>query len=206
MSNDAAVVPLDREIERASNVAERLHGHLHGLRIPALSTEKRVQLSCAALHVAIEHHQAIIELIRAQLFGSALALLRPCIEAAFRGFWLLRNATDDQLDAVGRDDRGAFPGFVDIVRDVERVIDGEEEGFSSLLRDRWAWACSYTHTGYQQIGARLTSDGLGSAYTDEELRSALIVSGVMATLAASYLAATVPNEALALEIAELLKR
>jgi hypothetical protein len=47
--------------------------------------------------LAHEHAKSIAILIGHKLFGSAYALLRPCIEAYIRGSWLLYCATDDEV-------------------------------------------------------------------------------------------------------------
>jgi hypothetical protein len=46
----------------------------------------------------------------------------------------------------------------------------------------WQTLCSYTRTGYQQIGARLTSEGLGSNYKTEEVEMALTMSSNLSLL------------------------
>ena len=62
-----------------------IHSRLNGKTIPELPRNKRVQLASACWHVAIEHYMAIVVLVREGLYGSALALMRPAIEAFVRG-------------------------------------------------------------------------------------------------------------------------
>ena len=57
--------------------------------------------------------------------------------------------------------------------------------------------CSYTHTGYQQIGARLTSEGLGSNYKDEEVEMALRMSINFSLVTVMQFAALANDESLA---------
>lgn len=93
---------------------------------------------------------------------------RPLFEAYLRGMWLLHAASDDEVDAAGRDD---FP------RDVNRLLDGVTRAGAGHLVDVknawWSRLCSLTHTGFQQIGARLTPEGLGQNYQKEEISQAL---------------------------------
>lgn len=56
--------------------------------------------------------------------------------------------------------------------------------------------CSYTHTGYQQIGARL-SEGLGSNYRDEEVEMALKLSSNFSLVTVMQFAALANDESLA---------
>jgi hypothetical protein len=140
----------------------------HGLVIPSLPTSKRAQLAGGCFHVAIEHGQAIVVLVDERLYGSALAMQRPLFEAYLRGMWLLHAATDAEVDAAGRDD---FP------RNINKILDGVTQtgvphlaGIKSIWWDR---LCSLTHTGFRQIGARLTSTGLAQNYREEEIAQAL---------------------------------
>jgi len=181
--------PIADAIVAANTLSVWLAEQLNGFRIPSLPEEKRVQLSSACFHIAMEHQQAINTLIVQGLSGSAMALIRPAIEACFRGHWLMMVASGDELDLVGRDERDAFPPFQAIVSAIEGPLRIGDDGMSKALRGPW-WSrlCSYTHTGYQQIGARLTPTGLGSGYTDEELLSALSIASVAAIMSAASLA------------------
>ena len=68
--------------------------------------------------------------------------------------------------------RDRFPSVRVMVDDLEKV----GLSLTHVKKQWWNTLCSYTHTGYQQIGARLTSEGLGSNYKDEEVEMALKMS------------------------------
>ena len=55
----------------------------------------------------------------------------------------------------------------------------------------------YTHTGYQQIGARFTAEGLGYAYDDEELIFAMNAADSISLMCVIELAGLAGNEGLA---------
>ena len=59
-----------------------------GVTVPILPDDKRLQLSLACQHLAIEHGQSIVVLFDDEIYGSALALLRPMFEALVRCVWL----------------------------------------------------------------------------------------------------------------------
>lgn len=184
---------------------------LDGRQIPRLPNEKRVQLASACHHVAIEHQSAVCALAVQGLYASTTAMVRPTIEACFRGLWLEIVATQVQLDAVGRDERDAFPGFGSMVSAVEKAsaqLSGNASGgLADALRGSW-WGrlCSYTHTGYQQIGARLTASGLGTDYSDDEIRSALRITTTAALMSAAAIASLMDDGDLAREILDKLKK
>jgi hypothetical protein len=158
-------------LQTSDDVVRWVHTNLDGARVPALPDEKRVQLAAACWHVAIDHQIAIVVLIHETLHASALALMRPAVEAYVRGLWLLYAATAQDLDSAGRDQ---FPNdfFGKMVVDLERPGRFDHGALSLLKGDTWRRLCSYTHTGYQQIGARLTASGLGYDYEDDEILGA----------------------------------
>ena len=142
---------------------------------------------------------AIVELVHAMLHGSALALVRPMSEAYVRGMWLMYAATDEGVDRAGRD---RFPNKTDIVTALEKSHFSSQP-FSD--NQSWKRLCSYTHTGYQQIGARLTSQGLGWNYQDSEILEALLWADTTTLAAAAAVAIEAQNDPLAQEVLRQIK-
>jgi hypothetical protein len=185
-------------LKESIEVLRWIHANLDGLKVPVLPTSKRAQLAGGCWLVAIEHSQAIVVLVEHMLYGSALAMQRPLFEAYLRGMWLMHAATETDVDAAGRDE---FP------RDVNKLLDGvRRAGADHLVHIKeqwWSRMCSLTHTGYQQIGARLTAEGLGQAYNETEVSQALAWAdgvGLLVVVALSTLAGDQPRarEAVAL--------
>ena len=164
---------------------------INGQRLPDLPHDKRLQLAAGCLHMAIEHGQSIVVLTQEKCFGSALALQRPLFEAFSRGLWLRYAATDEDIARAGRD---KFPGNSRIVEDLNPRFNVE---FSYLTEDTWRTLCSYTHTGFQQIGARLSPDGLGSNYRLDEVQQVLHSSEMIQLASATELAVAAGNTSLA---------
>ena len=172
--------------------------NINGLKVPDLPASKRLALAASCLHMAIEHGQAIVILVLEKCFGSALALQRPLIEAYFRGVWLRHCATDHEVDRAGSD---TFPTNRHIVDAVEAYSGAV---FSQLMGQSWNYLCSYIHSGFHQIGARLSADGLRSNYRLHELQQALSWSDVIQLASAFELADAVNNESLRTTIAKRL--
>ena len=173
-----------------------------GMRIPQLPNSKRLQLASACWHVTIEHSMGILELVRATLHGSALALVRPMYEAYIRGMWLMYAATDEDIDRAGRD---KFPFNPVIVTALEKSPHFPSNPFSDVKDQSWKRLCSYTHTGYQQIGARLTSQGLNCNFQDSEILEALLWADMIALAAAAAIAIEAQNDPLAQEVLRKMK-
>jgi hypothetical protein len=181
---------IEVEFQHAKATMVWVQAHLDKRQLPGLPTIKRHQLASGALHVAVEHSQAIVVLVQDKLFASALALVRPLFESYLRGTWLLNAASDVQIDDAGRD---RFPDAAHMVDDLEKV----GLSLTHVKKQLWKMLCSYTHTGYQQIGARLTSEGLGSNYKDEEVEMALKMSANFSLVTVMQFAALANDESLA---------
>lgn len=178
-------------LKQSADVHLWVHSRLDGLKIATLPHDKRTQLASACWHVAVEHAQAIVLLGHAELYGSARALIRPLLEAYVRGLWLRLAATDDQVDDAGQD---RFPNdFGRLIADVEGTGTVPAGGLG-VLKANWKRLCSLTHTGYQQLGARLTSEGLGYDYTDSEIVEALVWADWIALMAVVAFATVAENE------------
>jgi hypothetical protein len=160
-------------LKESDRIVHWVHSKLNGTRIPQLPDDKRAQLSCACWSVTVEHSMAIVVLVHESLFGSALALIRPMFEAYVRGTWLKHAASDDDVDRAGRDQ---FPNDFDrLVTELEKT----GHAFSNLKQQSWKQLCSFTHTGYRQIGARLSAEGIGSYYSNEEITEALLWADII---------------------------
>lgn len=184
-------------LSESIEVTHWVHSQIDGLKVPLMTTSKRAHLACGCWHVAIEHGQAVVLLVGHELYGSALTMQRPLFEAYLRGMWLFYAASDNEVDAAGRD---KFPN------DVNKLLDGltlaGAGDLADLKREWWSRMCSLTHTGFQQIGARFTAEGLGPNYDPEEIDKALWWAdgiALMVVIALSNAAGDEPRAKLALE-------
>lgn len=194
---DALLGPALREAERALVLVA---DNFVRFTIPGLGDSKRLQHAAGCLHLVLEHAQAIVVLTQDKFFGSALALQRPLHETFWRGLWLRYAATDDQMDDAGRD---KFPGKREIIDGLDKAF--ERRGSSYMTGGFWKHLCSYTHGGFQQIGARLTADGLKSNYMLLEVMQGLRSAGMIQLAAAAEFASMAADESLAMTVLEHLK-
>jgi hypothetical protein len=189
MTTDAIAARL----KESEDLLHWIHEHLHELTVPRLP-EKRVHLACGAWHVGIEYHQAIVTLVHDGLLAAAMALVRPMLEAFVRGMWLAYAATDAEVDRAGEDH---FPNNVDkLIGDLKKAEQVPHEELAVLKSQWWKRLCSYTHTGYQQIGARLTMGGIGYDYSDAEMVEPLMWADWVALLITSAFAKVAENRSL----------
>ena len=194
---------INQRLKESERILNWVHSKLDGMKIPQLPDDKRSQLASACWHVAIEHSMAIVVLVHETLHGSALALMRLLFEAYVRGMWLMYAATNEDIDRAGRDQ---FPSCSDIVTGLEKSHHFSSRPFSAVKNQSWKRLCSFTHTGYQQIGARLTPQGLGYDYQDSEILEALHWADMLTLLAVVAFAEWTANEPLAREALVQLRR
>ena len=196
-----------QRLKKSDDLVCWVHSKLDGMDIPQLQIlqlpdKKRLQLALACWHVAIDHSMAIVVLVHETLHGSALTLIRPLCEAYSRGIWLKHAATDEDIDRAGRDQ---FPRDSEIVTAIEKSPHFSFHPFSDLKNQSWKILCSFTHTGYQQIGARITPQGIGYDYQDSEILGALLWADMFALAAVGAFADVTENEPLAQEVLRQIK-
>ncbi|MGD0520367.1 MAG: hypothetical protein ABSA48_03840 [Terracidiphilus sp.] len=171
--------------------------HLDGLTLAEPC--KRSYLSGACLHSSIEHGFAILVLVDKDLYGSALALIRPQFEAYVRGIWLAQCASDSEVDKAGHDE---FPKINSMIESLEQPGLLDSALLSTIKDDAWKSLNSLTHTGYQQIGPRLNKDGIGSYFDDDQIRVALNWAEALTILCAVAFAGLAKDDQLALSALE----
>lgn len=115
----------------------------------------------------VEHHEAMILLIRAGKVGSAFALARSIVESMYRGLWVNVCATDAEIQRFEK--RDELPvNMTDMATAIDKSYRAGQ--FFRNLKDRaWGSLCSYTHTGMLQLGRRFTGHNVRPAYSDGEI-------------------------------------
>ncbi len=115
----------------------------------------------------VEHHEAMLLLIRADKFGSAFALARSPVEGMYRGMWINFAATDAQVARFGEDDNIGLT-----MTQLAQAIDAAYHArgfFEDLKRRSWDALNSYAHTGVLQLGRRFREHTVEPAYSDGEI-------------------------------------
>jgi hypothetical protein len=174
--NEAAVASAEVRIRHLALKIE-------GLEFPA-SDRNRVAAAC--FHQALEHHEAIVRLVRLRLYGSAFALVRPLFESYVRAIWLGKCANDSDL---GRFHKGKLnKEFGALVSDIE-AHEGYNVGVIARVKSAsWRAMNDFTHGGPLQIIRRITNDSIAANYANDEVAEALSFAGAIGLLATSEIA------------------
>jgi len=130
-------------------------------------SDLRTVIVAASISQMVEHHEAMLLLIRNGKVGSAFALARSIVESMYRGLWVNFCATDAQLQKFEQKDKLSV-NMTDMAIAIDDKYRGE--GFFEDLRKRsWPALCSYAHTGMLQLGRRFTGQKLQPSYSDGEI-------------------------------------
>lgn len=112
-----------------------------------------------------DFHKSILRDVRDQLYGSAFALVRPCIEALVRAHVAVKGSDEDikklQNDTYHTD-------FDKIGQWMDKEF-ATEKLFTNFIGGAKAALHSFTHVGLSQIGRRLDGHNLKPAYDDGEI-------------------------------------
>jgi hypothetical protein len=142
-------------------------------------------LSLAYLSLVLEHQKAIVSLVDLNLRGSAFALLRSQVEAAFRGLWVGRIATDQQIADIDENDAEPFGKFREMAKKVDEAYHAN--GTLSIDGCFWKSLNGLTHSGRIQLERRFNDEGLiVPNYADDVTESLLLSSAEMSTTMAIH--------------------
>lgn len=129
------------------------------------SDDERSTVVVAFIDQAIEHHAAILLLLRSGLVGSAFALTRSVTEILVRGVWLTACATDKEVKKFVKKDK-IDPAFGEMSEAIDKTCGLDY--FNDFKKQSWKTLNSYAHTGMLQVGRRFTGNTLAPSYKDTE--------------------------------------
>jgi hypothetical protein len=158
-------------------------------------SERRTRLAAGCLHLALDHHDAIILLTQHAVYGSAFALLRLIFEAYVRGSWLQHCASETDLDKFEHDTLNR--DFASLVSDLEKLEAFSVGVLSRTKKDIWKLFNSFTHSGYHHVRRRNTQNGIEADYPEQEIIAALNFAGAVAIMSTIGFATVAGNTDLA---------
>jgi hypothetical protein len=122
-------------------------------------SNKRNTLFVALCDMTLEHHGAIVTLVKSgQHDGSALALMRPILETSLRAYWTLYCSSDEELNEITAGKR-QFPGLDQCAKKVEAHFANNNYSGIFLLDGNYVKQLhGLTHSGIEQLQSRIGSD------------------------------------------------
>ena len=192
---------IEAALARSADLSIWLDSSVHGLDIPS---GEREAMAAALFDQVHEHHKAIQLLLNRSLVGSAFSLVRPTLETLVRGVWLLRCASDEEVDNFTKD-KIVEKSFGDLIREVEAHPGYNIGVLSKVKKEAWSAMCSYAHGGYLQAVRRITPDHITANYSEGEMLEVINSSRAIALLAASEIFSMAKRKDLVEEVLERMR-
>jgi hypothetical protein len=160
---------LRREIDRA---AENNTFILRTVPDKFIGNSDEKILIAGMFSLVLEHHGAILHLFcTGQFDGSALALVRPLIDSAYRAHWIYSCASKGNLAKI-REGVDVYPGLINMATEIEKRVSAD--GFFLRVEPYIKALHGYTHGGLEQLGRRFDAGGdVRPSYTDGEKSEAI---------------------------------
>ena len=138
----------------------------------------RVRTGLAILQLSLDIADAIVVLLEARLPGPALSLARPLFEGYVRGLWLLRYASDPEVESFNN---GRCPRFDALLN---AIGTDAESGGAWIRANKAANLIAFhdlTHGGSEHVKRRSPEGGIEPNYPEQELE-ALVRFGIEARI------------------------
>ena len=191
---------LNKEIDKAKYLIDETNRLIVGL--PILPGD-RDRISVSLLHLSLEHCNGIIPLIEQNIFGSALALMRPQFEAYVNGVWIKHCANDKQIESFKN---GSTPIFQERINAIEKLEGYDQKTLSAIKEENWKIFCDFTHGGFRQVMTRNTKDGISYNFPSGYIANAVKATVVFSLSASVALAQIVGDKDLDSKLLMLYKK
>ena len=144
---------LNQEISQAKNLACWLHKKTNGRNFPSKGTSA---WGVCLLQHSLDVADATIVLLEHDLPGPAWTLARPLRESFVRGIWILRCASDEQVENFRN---GKCPSFPELLK----AMDDHDEAklHANWIRESMAnkkILNDFTHGGIEHVLRRITEN------------------------------------------------
>lgn len=173
---------LQDALERADHVRSDVHDLIGG---DYHNTDIKTRLAAAYTSLALEHQEAITRLVRSDLHGSAMALVRVVFETLFNAHWMYGCAKPHQVAKIAKA-HFRFPAMSKVVADVDKAY-GTEAFFSTVKKRGWSAMNSYTHSGVLQLSSRFDGDSVTPNYDPEALTQAVNTTTIAIAMMGRFL-------------------
>ena len=159
-------------------------------------------IAASCLDMSQEHHKAILLLSANDIFGSALALVRPTFESYIRGIWIKYCASENEMN---RFKRGKIPDFYILIEEIEKKDAFNCGTLSKIKHNSLKSMHDYTHTGIKQVTRRIGKEAIESNYDEDEIIEALNFTSSISCLSAIALCDIAENVEVANKILDRFK-
>ncbi len=164
--------------------------------------DPRTLLLIAHTDLVIDHHAAIMLLLREGHYGSAFSLVRIQFEAFINAHWVMGCATDDQVRKIAAKEFH-LPRMGDRVTGCDSAF-GTDQFFQTIKNAGWEAMNSYTHSGIRQLTRRFKDGKVEPNYSDAELKEVINGTTMIVFLTAKLFCTLVGRQKEAKEVEVLI--
>lgn len=144
---------VSKQVQDEIHKAELMHEFILATSPDEFIGDTDQKLLVAAIYsLTFEHHGAILYLLKTGRFdGSALALVRPLIDGAYRAHWIYSCAKPDIVVRI-KNGENVYPGLLNMATEIENKID--TGGIFTSIAPYINALHGYTHGGLEQLSRR----------------------------------------------------
>ena len=155
---------LSQAISQAKDLSIWLHEKTNGKRI---QVNRRSQTGLGLLQHSLDVADAIVILLEKNLWGPAWALARPLFESYVLGIWILKCASDENIDQFL--DNGRLPKFSKLLKAVDKKAKPQADWIRKTDKANMRQFHDFTHGGIQHVSRRISDNAVEPRYPEQEL-------------------------------------
>lgn len=148
-----------------------------------ISIIKRTFFALCLYEVVVYHAKGICLLLSNGIYPPAAALLRPLFEGYLRAEWILKSATDSEIEKFAGD---KFEKTIkELIKAVDNTIDttGNTALFGAIYGRLKTQLHGFTHGGVVQASRMFDGKDVGLNYSEDDKLIIVYMAGLMALLA-----------------------
>ena len=156
---------LSQAISQAKDLSTWLGEKTNDKGIPV---NRRSQTGLSLLQHSLDVADAIIILLENNLPGPAWALARPLLESYVNGIWILKCASDEEVDQflnIGR-----CPKFSKLLKAIDNKAKPHADWIRETEKANMRYFHDFTHGGIQHVRRRITENSVEPNYPEQELQ------------------------------------
>jgi hypothetical protein len=167
----------------------------HALTQKTTGVKIRDAISASLVSIARQHYKTIFYSIKNHhQYNSAFALLRPLVDATYRGIWVMIVSTDNQVERINNRTK-QFASTKELSNKIDKK-EGVEEIFHKRYYDNSLLLHGMTHGGMELISRQMNKGHIEPNFEDKELIALLYEATVNYCILLFYYGKHIDDEAL----------
>jgi hypothetical protein len=156
-------------IKKSKEYVEKIYCILDGRKIK--KDKLREFIVAGFLSISRDHHCAIISLLEKGIYSSSFALLRPLIDAIYRGLWVSQVASEEEIEKIYSTE---YKFETSTFKYVDKI---DKENNTNVFHKRYKQMAPFlhdmTHCGIGQLARQFSENGdfIQSNFSENDLKN-----------------------------------